>query len=466
MSLSKINDLKTFLEAYELGNITKSFPDAEEGEMEEFDGVRIGLFGITGSGKSSFINSVVMALKDEEEGPAVIQSTGAEGTIILEALTITDGFTLLDTRGFDLLGGDAEKEILAILNGDIKDESGIDRNTYLGYRKDRENVPDRSGYSTEGRDSRRVFLYVFITEKTVKTSLTGVGTVLRDETHVVKDRENVPDRSGYSTEGRDSRRVFLYVFLTEKTVKTSLTGVGTVLRDETHVVKDRENVSDGSGYSTEGRDSRRVFLYVFMTEKTVKTSLTGVGTVLRDETHVVCVYNRKDRENVSDRSGYSTEGRDSRRVFLYVFITEKTVKTSLTGVGTVLRDETHVVLWFVKASDPRLHTGAYRCHMDFLRQQLLRRGVGTMTILTHEDELGAQENTPAERKKLADAAREITGSIPDNTYFLTNLIKGQTFSDENRLKVLEIIKRSLELSESTIKTRQTKRKMRAMMSKR
>ncbi|XP_078684622.1 uncharacterized protein LOC144918056 [Branchiostoma floridae x Branchiostoma belcheri] len=272
MSLSKINDLKTFLQAYELGNITKSFPDAEEGEMKEFDGVRIGLFGITGSGKSSFINSVVMALKDEDEGPAVIQSTGAEGTIILEALTITDGFTLLDTRGFDLLGGDAEKEILAILNGDIKDESGIDR--------------------------------------------------------------------------------------------------------------------------------------------------------------------------------------------------KKTVKTSLTGVGTVLRDETHVVLWFVKASDPRLHTGAYRCHMDFLRQQLLRRGVGTMTILTHEDELGAQENTPAERKKLADAAREITGSIPDNTYFLTNLIKGQTFSDKNRLKVLEIIKRSLELSESTIKTRQTKRKMRAMMSKR
>ena len=52
------------------------------------------------------------------------------GTIILESFPLADGFTLLDTRGFDLLGGDAQKEILAILNGDIKDESGIDRGTY------------------------------------------------------------------------------------------------------------------------------------------------------------------------------------------------------------------------------------------------------------------------------------------------------------------------------------------------
>ncbi|XP_035681612.1 uncharacterized protein LOC118419357 [Branchiostoma floridae] len=264
MSLCKINDLKYFLKAYKVGNFTHSFPDAGIGEMEDFS-VRIGLFGITGSGKSSFINSVVMALNDDDVGPAVTQSTGAEGTIILETFPITDRFTLLDTRGFDCLGGDAEQEILAILNGDIRDESCIDR--------------------------------------------------------------------------------------------------------------------------------------------------------------------------------------------------KRMVKTSLAGKGTNTKDETHIVLWFVNAMDPRLHRGAYSRHMDFLRHQLFRRGVLTMTILTHEDMLDSKGNTPEERHKLSESAREITGSFHENTYFLSNFIKGKEFSDENRLKVLEIIKRSLELSESTIKTRQTKKRL-------
>ncbi|XP_019628879.1 PREDICTED: interferon-induced protein 44-like [Branchiostoma belcheri] len=220
--------------------------------MKDFDGVRIGLFGITGSGKSSFINSVFMALHGEDEGPAVIQSTGAEGTIILEALPVTDGFTLLDTRGFGLLGGDAEKEILAILNGDIKDESGIDR--------------------------------------------------------------------------------------------------------------------------------------------------------------------------------------------------DKTVKTSLTGVGTVLRDETHVVLWFVKANDPRLHKGAYRCHMDFLRQQLLRRGIAPITVITHHDKIAESQ----EEEVLAKASAA-TGSPRSFTFFVTNYHVDQEGDYRTHIEAMKVMRSALLVAERYVK---------------
>ena len=73
------------------------FDDALPGEME---GVRLNIvfFGMTGSGKSALINNIFKSLGLSQ--PAVTQTTGKEGTIILECCDLGDGVTFYDTRGF------------------------------------------------------------------------------------------------------------------------------------------------------------------------------------------------------------------------------------------------------------------------------------------------------------------------------------------------------------------------------
>lgn len=106
---SEIRTLREKLKNYKVGNIEglHSFSDALEGEMEGLQ-IRLAVFGMTGAGKSSLVNTIWKTLYGRENAPAIEQSSGAEGTQLLEDFhsqsgTEDDrgGFVFHDTRGFN-----------------------------------------------------------------------------------------------------------------------------------------------------------------------------------------------------------------------------------------------------------------------------------------------------------------------------------------------------------------------------
>ena len=106
---SEIHTLREKLKNYKVGSIEglHSFSDALEGEMEGLQ-IRLAVFGMTGAGKSSLVNTIWKTLYGRENAPAIEQSSGAEGTQLLEDFhsqsgTEDDrgGFVFHDTRGFN-----------------------------------------------------------------------------------------------------------------------------------------------------------------------------------------------------------------------------------------------------------------------------------------------------------------------------------------------------------------------------
>ena len=113
----EICDLKAKLKNYKAGSIEglHTFTDALEGEMEGMQ-IRIAVFGMTGTGKSSLVNTIWKSLYGKESTPAIEQSSGAEGTQILEdfhsrsaAGNQLGGFVFNDTRGFNFDFSNAEE---------------------------------------------------------------------------------------------------------------------------------------------------------------------------------------------------------------------------------------------------------------------------------------------------------------------------------------------------------------------
>ena len=98
----ELEQLKQELRDYKTGNKLglDTFHDAEPGEMENMN-IRMAIFGMTGSGKSTLVNTVMKVLCGKNErGTAIEQSSGGEGTTILEEFLAQFNFRLIDTRGF------------------------------------------------------------------------------------------------------------------------------------------------------------------------------------------------------------------------------------------------------------------------------------------------------------------------------------------------------------------------------
>lgn len=113
----EIRDLKEKLKNYKAGSIEglNTFTDAVEGEMDGLQ-IRLAVFGMTGAGKSSLVNTIWKTLYGKETAPAIEQSSGAEGTQILEDFHSRSGtqnelggFVFNDTRGFNFNFSNAEE---------------------------------------------------------------------------------------------------------------------------------------------------------------------------------------------------------------------------------------------------------------------------------------------------------------------------------------------------------------------
>lgn len=90
-------------------------------DVSEITELRVGVFGMTGSGKSSFIKTCEVAINDDpRKFQAVIGTGGGEGTLILEDfLYECQSFRLLDTRGWAYNDMVETEEFYRICKGEL-----------------------------------------------------------------------------------------------------------------------------------------------------------------------------------------------------------------------------------------------------------------------------------------------------------------------------------------------------------
>ncbi|KAH3742710.1 Interferon-induced protein 44 [Pelomyxa schiedti] len=90
--------------------------------------VKIAMFGQTGVGKSSFINTCARSVRNVDTvNEAVLQSSGGEGTTILMELLQEYPWHLLDTRGFFANDAAENSEFVRIMEGHIQHGQVITR---------------------------------------------------------------------------------------------------------------------------------------------------------------------------------------------------------------------------------------------------------------------------------------------------------------------------------------------------
>ncbi|CAH1267099.1 Hypp3687 [Branchiostoma lanceolatum] len=107
----------------------RNFASIDIRDMQESDrGIRIGLFGPTGSGKSCLINTCERTMKVTDKGSCETQTSGAEGTIMVQEYLddIGSKFCLIDTRGFFNYNVDEYLAMTNIVYGRIKPGEMID----------------------------------------------------------------------------------------------------------------------------------------------------------------------------------------------------------------------------------------------------------------------------------------------------------------------------------------------------
>ena len=95
--------------------------------IDDVTQLRIGVFGPTGSGKSSFINTCERAVRQTVKGSAQVYTTGVMGTITLQDYLPEMFFRLVDTRGFIMYDSKENIEFQNILLGKIQPGDNIVR---------------------------------------------------------------------------------------------------------------------------------------------------------------------------------------------------------------------------------------------------------------------------------------------------------------------------------------------------
>ena len=96
-------------------------------QIEDVTQLRIGVFGPSASGKSSFINTCERTVRQTEKGRAPDSTTGADATITLQDHLPEMFFHLVDTRGFYKYDAFEVAEFENILTGRIQPGDNIKR---------------------------------------------------------------------------------------------------------------------------------------------------------------------------------------------------------------------------------------------------------------------------------------------------------------------------------------------------
>ena len=80
-----------------------------------------------------------------------------------------------------------------------------------------------------------------------------------------------------------------------------------------------------------------------------------------------------------------------------------------------------------------------------------------ITVITFDDEIQELPNPDEERRRLKEAAREVTGSEPRDVFLIANSIPDQEFDPEYKKEVLKMLEQALKCGERSIKMRQVQR---------
>ena len=80
-----------------------------------------------------------------------------------------------------------------------------------------------------------------------------------------------------------------------------------------------------------------------------------------------------------------------------------------------------------------------------------------LTVITFDDEVQRGPNADEQRKRLKEAAIEVTGSDIRNVFMIANSLQEQDLDPVYKKRVLKLMKKALMCGERSIKMRQTKR---------